>query len=209
MIASLLAAFATIVRPLGLFALVVIGANLIWRQEFVKFAWATAIGLTGGTSYALPMMLYFGSPISNVHSYNSHGHVFGVPLHAIIKGTALYPSPWTNLTFTFGWIMFVLAGNIAMFTSGDFRGYWSRFPVEGWFAVLYLLAIYCYNYPFWTRGSFPRFVIPAVPLILLALSRWIPKDRRLWTLAAVSPVLAAASAIGIQNAASVLRRILT
>ena len=210
MIASLLAALATSVRPLGLIALVAISVTLLWRQEFVKFAWAITIELAVGTLYALPLMLYFGGPMANVHGYNSHGHVLGFPFYAIINGTVLYSSPWTNLMFTFAWILFALAGNIAMFTSGEFRLYWSRFPVEGWFAVLYLLAIYCYNYPFWARGSFPRFVIPAVPVLLLALSRWIPRDRRvLWTLATLSPLLAAVSATGIQSAASFLRRILT
>ena len=54
-----------------------------------------------------------------------------------------------------------------------------------------------------------RWMEPIVPFALLALYRWIPKDRRiLWGLAVVSSILAAASAIGIANVAQVLRRAL-
>ena len=208
--ASLLAAMATLVRPLGVFALVGIGVTLLWRREFAKLALATTTGLVVGTLYAVPLVLYFGSPLANVHGYSPQGHLFGIPFYAIIKGTELYPSPWTNLIFTFGWIIFVLAGNIAMFAAADFREYARKFPVESIFAILYLFSVYCYNYPYWARGNFPRFVIPVIPFILIALCRWIPKDRRLlWSVTVISPLLAAASAIGIERVAATMRHLLS
>jgi hypothetical protein len=58
----------------------------------------------------------------------------------------------------------------------------------------------------WARGNFARFAIPIIPFVLLALGRWIPKDRRiLWALAPVTAVLAASSAIGIRNVIHLLR----
>jgi hypothetical protein len=80
------------------------------------------------------------------------------------------------------------------------RKYAIKNPCEIWFAAPYLISIMCYNYPVFARVSFARFAIPALPLIYFALSKWIPRDRRLlWAVALVSPVLAAASALGIRN----------
>ncbi len=199
-IAAALAACATTVRPLGIIALFSIGVALLWRREFLKAAIATTVGLVLGTLYVLPLALYFGSPLENVHAYNPHNAIFGIPFYAIIKGTMLYSTPWTNLLLTFSWILFVVAGNIAMLTTAKYRAYASKFPVEAGFAVLYLLAVYCYNYPFWARGTFARFVIPALPFVLMAWLRWLPKDRRvLWPLALLFSLLAAASTLGIRN----------
>ncbi len=207
LLAALLAALATVVRPLGIFALLGIGLSLLWKRRLKEFALATTIGVTVGILYTLPLVHFFGSAFANVHGYSPTGNILGVPFYAIIKGTILYPSPWTNLVVTFGWILFVLAGMVAMVASETCRAYGREFPAEAVFGWLYLISVFCYNYPYWARGNFPRFVIPAIPFVLLALQRWIPKDRRLlWTLAVVSPVLAAASAIGIQNVAAALRR---
>jgi hypothetical protein len=202
--AALLASCATVVRPLGLFALVGIGLVLLFRRQYSKLALAVLIGLAIGTLYAIPLARHFGDPLATVHSYqipdSARGSLFGLPLIAIIRGTLLFHAPWTNLVLTFGWIFFVLAGIFAMFASGNFRDYAKANPVEASFAGLYLLAIFCYNYPFWARGSFPRFAIPVVPFVLLALQRWIPRKRPLlWALGTICPLLAAASAVGLKN----------
>ena len=87
-----------------------------------------------------------------------------------------------------------------MVATKTFRDYTKAHPVEVIFAATYLLAIYSYNCPYWARGSFPRFAIPIVPFVLLALMPWIPKSRPLlWGLGIVSPLLAAASALGVRN----------
>jgi hypothetical protein len=101
---------------------------------------------------------------------------------------------------SFGWILFVLAGTVAMFASESFRTYFRSRPVEIFFAVTYLFLIFSYNSPYWARGTFQRFAIPIIPFVVSALLPWIPKSRGLlWGLGIVSPVLAAASAIGIRN----------
>ncbi len=209
LLAALLASLATVCRPLGVFALLAMGATLLWRREFLKCALATVIGAAIGAAYAWPLAHYFDSALANVHGYDPNGTMFGIPFYAIVKGTILYPAPWTNLILTFGWILFVSVGVVAMVLREECRAYARKVPVEGIFAALYLISVYCYNYPSWARGSFPRFIIPALPFVLLALLRWIPKDRRLlWTLAAIMPVLAAASAIGVKSVAASIRQIL-
>ena len=211
LVASLLASLATVVRPLGFFALVGIGFLLLSKRDFRRFAAATSIGLLVGVFYALPVATHFGDPLANLSSYHSQqwqgGWLFGFPFYAIVKGTWLYPAPWTNLTISFGWILLVLGAVLVMVKSPEFRAYCRRHAVETAFLVPYLWCLFTYNYPHWARGNFSRFAIPILPFVLLAFRRWIPKDRRvLWGIGVVSSVLAAGSALGIVNVVQVLRR---
>ena len=211
MLASLLAALATIVRPLGIFALVGIGLTLLWKKDFRKLAGAVAIGLVVGVLYALPLAAHFGDPFATVSSYHSQqwqgGWLFGIPFYAIIKGTIIYPAPWTNLVLSFGWIFLVLGAVVVMIKSRNFREYCRSHSVEAIFLVPYLWCLFAYNYPYWARGNFARFAIPILPLVLLALYRWIPKDRRiLCGLGIIAPALAAISAIGVANVIQLLHR---
>jgi len=210
LLAALLGALATTVRPLMFFTLVGIGIALLYQRRYAKFVGALVLGLTIGLLYAWPLAHYFGDPLLTAHSYTSrdygalnvngpHGHLFGWPFHGIIVGTMLYPAPWTNLILSFSWIALVVAGAAAMFSRG-LREFWRANPAEALFCGLYLLAIFCYDYLVWARGNFMRFSIPVLPFVFFALLRWLPKDRRLlWCLAVLAPALAACSAIGIRN----------
>jgi hypothetical protein len=210
-LAALLAALATITRPLGVFLLVGIGLTLLWRRDWRQFALTSMIGLIVGALYVTPLTVYLNDPLATVHSYQSvqaaaAGPLFGIPFYAIIKGTVLYPAPITNLLLTFGWIFLVLLSLAAMIGTQTFHKYAREHPAEIVFAAPYLLSLYCYNYPHWARGNFPRFAIPIIPFVFVALWRWIPKDRRvLWALAPITAVLAASSALGIHNIAHLLR----
>jgi hypothetical protein len=216
MVAVLLGALATTVRPLMLFTLVGMGLVLLYQRRYATFAKATALGLAIGLLYVWPLAHYFGDPLLTAHSYTSrdygaanvagpHGRLFGWPFHGIVVGTIRYPPPWTNLIVSSSWIALVLAGVMAMF-SRSLREFWRSHPAEGIFCGLYLLAISCYDYLVWAPGNFMRFSIPALPFVFFALQRWLPRDRRaLWCLAAIAPALAACSAIGIRNVFSFLR----
>ncbi len=212
LLASLLASFATVVRPLGLFALLGIGLTLLWKRDFRRFAAATVIGLLVGVLYALPFAAHFGDPLATVNSYHSKewqgGWLFGFPFYAIVKGTLLYPAPWTNLVLSFGWIIVVLGSIVVMARSNEFRACCRSHPVETIFLIPYLWCLFTYNYPYWARGNFARFAIPILPFVLLALYRWIPKDRRvLWGIGVVAPLLAASSALGIANVVHAMRQV--
>lgn len=204
LLASLLASFATVVRPLGAFALLGIGLTLLCKRDYRRFAGATVVGLCVGVLYAIPLAAHFGDPLATVNSYHSPqwqgGWLFGFPFYAIIKGTLLYPAPWTNLLLSFSWILLIVIAVFVMVKSRDFRAYCRAHLVEALFLVPYLWCLFAYNYPSWARSNFARFAIPILPFVLLALYRWLPKDRRLlWALAVVSPVLAASSAVGVVN----------
>jgi hypothetical protein len=211
-LAALLASLSTIVRPLGIFALVGIGLTLLWRRDFRRFALATAIGLLIGILYVLPLAHNFGDPLANVTMYHKadwdNAIPFSWPFYAFARDAGLQRAPWTNLVLTFGWISFVLLGGTVMAGSVEFRQYARSHPVETVFAASYLIFLYTYNSAYWARSNFPRFAIPVLPFVLLALGRWIPKDRRLlFGLGLISPVLAAASAIGVKNVVHTLHMI--
>jgi hypothetical protein len=203
LLAALLASFSTVVRPMGLFALIAIGIVLLWRQKFLVLVLAILTGMTVGGLYIFPLVKYFGNLLPNVNVYQADwddGFPIGWPFHAIVKGTMLHPAPWTNLLLTYTWIVLLLVAAIVMITTKRFHQFAQRFPVESLFAAMYFWFIYTYNSSYWARASFSRFALPVVPLALVALYPWTPKDRRiLWMLGIVSPILAAASAIGIRN----------
>jgi hypothetical protein len=203
--AALLASLGTLVRPLGLFALIAIGFTLLWQREFRTFTLATLIGLTVGGLYIIPLAIYYENFLANVSSYHrsdwDQGLLIGWPLYAIIKWTMLDAVPWTNLMLTYGWIIGILLSAIVMLKSARFHQFARNHPVEILFAAIYLVFLYTYNSP-WARPIFPRFALPVLPLALIALDPWIPKNQRvLWVLGIVSPILAAASALGIRNVA--------
>lgn len=210
-LAALLASLATVVRPLGIFALIGIGIYLLWKRDWRRLVPAVAIGLGIGIVYALPLARQTGDALATVHSYHSPewqgGWLFGFPFYAIIKGTLTEPAPVTNLIISFGWIFLVLIAVVVMSRSAAFREYARAHPVEMVFLIPFVWCLYTYNYPHWARGNFERFSIPILPFVLVALERWIPKDRRaLWALGAVMSMLAAASAVGLSNVAGLVRR---
>jgi len=79
-------------------------------------------------------------------------------------------------------------------------------PYEQIFAITYLMFLFSYNSLEWARWDFHRFVIPAIPMLLLTFDRWLPKSRYvIYPVCVLSSILAACSAIGIQNVISTLR----
>jgi hypothetical protein len=211
LLAAFLAALATITRPLGIFLLLGIGIALLRRSDWRRFILATTTALVVGVLYVVPLAIYFHDPLATVHSYQSSKAaatvpLFGIPFYAIVKGTILYPAPLSNLVLTFAWILLVLVAIVAMLRTQAFRAYSREHLPEIVFAAPYLLSLYCYNYPMWARGDFPRFAIPIIPFVLVALRQWLPTDRRLlWVLAPATAVLAASSAIGIRNVVHLFR----
>jgi hypothetical protein len=209
--AALLAACATVVRPVGIFALLAIGLTMLWQRNFAKLALAVLIGAAIGVLYMTPLALYLHDPLATVHSYQQRdwdqGSFLGFPFQAIVKGTLHQSAPWTNILLTYGWIFFVLAGGIAMLVVGSFRNYAKAHPVETIFASSYLVFLYTYNSPHWAGAEFSRFAIPVIPFVLLALEHCIPRNRiLLWGIGSVSPILAAASALGIRNVIGIWHR---
>jgi len=209
LVAAVLGALATVVRPFGVFALIALGIELLYRRRVRDAAVATGVALAIGTLYAWPVKHYLGNPFANVALYKQndwHGGLpFSFPLLAVLKDSFPGNVPWTNLALTWGWILFVLIALVVAIRSGELREYAKAHTAEACFVILYAIALYTYSAPGWSRSNFPRFALPLLPWALVFLRRYLPTDRRfIWGLAAAAPVLAAASAIGIHQAARVL-----
>jgi len=63
LLAALLASLATVVRPLGIFALVGIGVALLWKRNYRTLLLAILIGGIVGGLYAPPLAQHFGDPL--------------------------------------------------------------------------------------------------------------------------------------------------
>lgn len=207
--ACCLASCATVTRPVGIFALFAIGIVLLMRREYAKLLLSTGAALAIGGLYLVPFWIYFGDPLYEFHRYQTadwhSGSPITWPFAVIVRSFIWNREPWTNVVLTLLWIVVVLLGLIAM-ARPDFRDRLREYPAEFAFAAFYICFLFSYNSAEWARAEFVRFAIPVLPLVLLALSRWIPKDRRiLWSMAIVTPVFAAASALGIRNVIHMLR----
>jgi hypothetical protein len=203
LLAALLASLSTVVRPLGIFCLLGIGVVLLYRREFKKLGLTVLVGALVGALYILPFWVYFHDPLYQVHRYKTSdwhsGSAVGFPFAAIGSSIVHNQDPWTNLLLTVGWVMFVLAGT-AMMVQKDFRAYAREHMAEAGFAFLYIAFLFTYNSSHWARAEFIRFAVPVLPFVLLSLNRWTPKSRIIvYSLATMSSVFAACSAIGLRN----------
>jgi hypothetical protein len=209
-LAALLAGLATVVRPVGVFALLGIGITLLWRREYLQLAWSTFMGLAVGGLYILPMMLLFRSPLANVHAYQQRdwtgGTLIDIPFRAIVHDTIYGHPPATNLALTTAWMLFVLLGMAILARRVAWRELWKDHAAEAVFFFVYVVFLFTYNSG-WARADFPRFAIPVLPFALMAVERYLPHDRRiLWIAGALGAALAACSTLGIRNVAEIVRK---
>ena len=207
--AAVLGSLATVVRPFGIFALVGLGIQLLYRKRFRDCAIATAIALAIGALYTWPLKHYLGNPFANVASYQQndwHGGLpFNFPFVNIVRDTIRSHEPLTNLALTTGWILFVLIAIVVAIRSGELQRHAKIHTAEACFLLLYCLALYTYNAPGWARAEFPRFALPVLPWALFFLKRYVPRNRKIvWALAVITPSLADASAIGIRHTWGIL-----
>jgi len=206
--AAILAALASVVRPIGVFGLLAVGLVLLFRRDYRKFLICTGAGAVVGALYLVPFWLYLNDALYQVHRYQTSdwhsGRVLDLPFKALVFSFVHNREPLSNVLLTLGWIVFVLVGFAAMSRRGYRSEIGDRMP-EFLFAFSYLAFLLTYNSE-WARAEFPRFAIPLVPFVLSALEPWVPKSRpALYTVCVIGSVLAACSAIGIRNVLAVLR----
>lgn len=206
---SMLAALATVTRAVGVFALFALGINLVVRKQYRKLALCIAVAALIGFLYLLPFWIAFHDPLYQFHRRThdvdwDSGHLLTWPFHVIVVSYLYYRGPWTNVILTGGWIGLAAVGFCRMGVK-LYRDRGAQYLNEQIFAITYLLFLFCYNSLEWARWDFYRFVIPAIPMLLLSFDRWLPKSRYvIYPLCVVSSVLAACSAIGIKNVITAL-----
>jgi hypothetical protein len=195
LLAASLASGATVVRPVGIFALVAIGIVLLKRREFRRFGMTSAIALFAGVLYAIPLMQIYGDPLANVRGYHTHdwsgSAPVTIPFGALMTGArtalvTLHSEHGRRLIGLFGlqlliagWVVLVLAATIHMAADKRFWRYATEYPTEAILAGVYAVFLFSYNAPSAVWEFFPRFAIPLLPFLLLFLRDRLPKDRRL------------------------------
>jgi hypothetical protein len=194
-LAAILASGATVVRPVGIFALLALGIVLLRRRNTRQLAIATAIGLITGILYTIPMKLVYGNPFANVGGYHSKDWSSAVPvtipLLPLIKGAPMTPGTrWKLQLLIAAWVLITLVGTIKLAVDKRFWDYGKVYPTEALFAGIYALFLFSYNAPFWAWNHFPRFVIPLLPFLLLVFLDRLPRDRRIiWAVALFNVLL--------------------
>ncbi len=207
--ASILAALATLTRPVGIFALFALGLTLVLRRDYKRASICTVVAALIGFFYVLPFWIALHDPLYQFHRYKledwQSGSLVTWPFHIIAVSYLYYRGPWTNVILTGTWIGFAILG-FCRITAKIYRHGLPQHPAEEIFVLSYVMFLFCYNSLEWARWDFPRFVIPAIPLLLLSCNRWLPKSRWVvYPLCAISATLAACSTVGIQNVLRDLR----
>jgi hypothetical protein len=192
--AATFASLATIVRPMGIFALLAIGLTLLWRRRFRELALAVAVSLAIGAAYLGVVQKAFGHSLGNLAWYRDmglgHDRTF-IPLVTL-------PLSWSEHGFTMKvmvkalvWTLFTLAAVAAAVRLREIRTLAATHPVEWLFGALYLASFLAFP-AWWIEGEISRYLIPVFPLMLLALRPWLPEDRRVvWVVGILAVSLAA------------------
>jgi hypothetical protein len=175
--AALWAALATVVRPIGIFAL---GAVLIRRKPTEVLLGLGIAAIVFGL-YCVPLA-FTGDVLANIHWYAPQmtgGTVWGT----LIAGEV---SPVRDILVG-GAIAVVLMAPFVVFAREQ-RGRWA----ENLFALgtsCFLITLNCQP----CAWAFPRFAIVSIPFALIVMRQWVPRDDRVvCVLSIVSALIAAA-----------------
>ena len=197
-LAAILGALATVVRPLGIFALVALGVVLLRRRRLGPLALAVVVSLIVGAAYLGLVAALFGHSLENFVWYRSmglgHDRTF-IPFITIFK-TYGEMHDGHQLTIkvlikTLAWMTFTLAGIIAALWRRDIRESMRAWPVEWIFAAVYIVSFLFFP-AWWIEGEYPRYLAPVIPMLFVALRPLIPKGRLfLWIVGLLSVTLAA------------------
>jgi hypothetical protein len=193
--AAAIAAVATTIRPVGVFALAALFVARLRRRDWQTCAEMTFLGLTIAFLYLAFVRSLTGDPWINFHTYRGDwntGWPIGPPFIALIHSAV-------PLIRRFGWwsgtrvvvIVAVTAAAGIHIASRILRGRWPLPEAESMFAVLVVGFLLCYPYRNMAY-EWPRFLIPAIPILTAAHGSIVPGSRGFWWLV----VLANAAVLG-------------
>lgn len=198
LLATFLGCVATTVRPIGLFMPLALLASLLWRRNGKAAMRCGVVALAVGAAYLIPVYLLTGDAFVQPKLYSSdwqvhefplaHGGILTFPALRLLQGFYYLHDRWNSwpaAVLRMFWIMAAVGGAILLWTPRRAN----EFPlVERIFGCAYSAFFLCYNFDY-VALYIPRFILPALPLFLFAVRKWIPLDRRiLWPLAALSIV---------------------
>ena len=185
-LAIILAALSTIVRPVGLLALMPFGMDLLLRKEFRSFFISFLIAASFGIFYVAILNLVWGDPLAHFRPASAYAIS---TLQGNLEYT-MFTAPFVNLYISFienylldlhvithikisAWLILTIIGIIAMFKNKSFYNYIQQHPAEVFFCTLYLLFLFTYNSARWWWYIYPRYIIPVLPFLYFALLPWV------------------------------------
>jgi hypothetical protein len=203
LLAMFLAAAASTVRPIGVFAVVAIQAALLLNRKWRVFSLGSAIALAVAFAYLSGLRLAHFDLLANYAGYQHEdwtgGLVVSLPFLAIARnlmngGHMGHPAvAAVKILFVVGHV--VLLGVCVRRLRKD-PSPLRRADVL--FALAYSCFCLAYNAPEWSLSIYPRLVSPALPILLFVAAGGDLKLPRpaLAGMGVVSILLAAGSAIG-------------
>ena len=165
--AALWAALATIVRPIGVFALAAILITALFRRRWADVAIGSAIAAAIFGMYCVPLA-YTGDALGNIHWYTPQ-MMGGTVWRHVIRDQV---SPLRHILVA-GAIATVLVAPLVVF-SREQTGHWAEnlFTLS---ASCFLVTLNCQP----CAWAFSRFAIVSIPFALVVVRRWLPRDDRL------------------------------
>lgn len=196
LLAIFLGCVATTVRPIGIFMPLALIGNLLWQRNWNAAARCCLLGLGTAFAYLLPVYLLTGDALVQPRLYSAdwrvhdfplaHGGILTFPTLRLLQGFYYLHDRWNSwpaALLRLLWILAAVGGAILLWTPRRAR---DLHATERIFGCAYTAFLVCYNFDYISL-YIPRFILPALPLMLFTVRKWIPQDRRiLWPLAAVS-----------------------
>ena len=181
--AAIVAAVATTIRPVGVFALFALFLTRVRRRDWRTAAEMALLGLMIAATYFALVRLLTGDAWINFRTYRADwntGWPVGPPFIALLHSAA-------PLIDRFGWwtgirvllIVAVTAAAGVHVACRIARGRWTLPEAESTFAVLVVAFLLCYPYRNMAY-EWPRFLIPAIPVLTAAHGSIVPEGRRFW-----------------------------
>lgn len=192
--AAALAAAATIVRPNGIFALIALALVLFQRRRFSNLAAATLIGLAVGSLYLVIVWSVFGRVTGSSDWYLYWGLGRDRTFVPFATVAVSYADGWLTWKSCAKYLVWMLFTSVSLFRLLRYRRelvMQKDRQVEKLFTALYLGSFLLLP-AWWIEGEYPRYLVPAIPLLFAAVEPYLPVRRSIvWTMSAVSVAVAA------------------
>ncbi len=176
-----LLAFSVTVRPLGIFALAGAGFTFLIKKEWIVLSRSILIGLCMGGIYCLLIYLYTGNPLANFSGYQRVDWDSSLPITwpfiTVVKSFRISNFPLLNTFKISAWYIFSFIGIAACFYSKSFKKYINNNIPELCFLILYTSFLFTYNSSIWIWLIYPRFIIPVLPFLIFALSKFLISNK--------------------------------
>ncbi len=194
--AALLASLATTVRPVGVFALLGLGIDLLRRRRWVDLAWSVMIAGCVGCAYLWSAHVVAGDAFMNFKRYRfdwGGGSPLAIPFWALLQSlrSIFSESRWYTSLKYLGWPILTALVVATMCINREARPQAvHQHKVESITVSLYIFFFLSYNYS-GVGWYWPRFMIPVLPFLLFSVRQWLPtRSWIIWPSVALSSLVA-------------------